>query len=195
MSAEALAEALRMRFAAALESVTRSSSTTAATIRALAEAIRAVPASIESEISVGVHYGSAGGSQGVRHTTLPNGMHQLIMPTLAFEAHSGGYIPRLHYGGWAWGLRPDEVPAILQRGEFVLSREDVARLGGPAAVEALRRQGPGKQVSIQVEGPLVHVQGEGVDAQAIAEAVRGVLEEMATHGEAVGVANAVEVSV
>lgn len=34
--------------------------------------------------------------------------------------------PRMHSGGWA-GLRPDEVPAILQRGERVLSRADVAR--------------------------------------------------------------------
>ena len=33
--------------------------------------------------------------------------------------------PRLHEGGWA-GLRPDEVPAILQRGERVLSRGDLA---------------------------------------------------------------------
>ncbi len=34
--------------------------------------------------------------------------------------------PRMHSGGWA-GLRPDEVPAILQRGERVLSRADLAR--------------------------------------------------------------------
>ena len=34
--------------------------------------------------------------------------------------------PRMHTGGWA-GLRPDEVPTILQRGERVLSRAEVAR--------------------------------------------------------------------
>ena len=34
--------------------------------------------------------------------------------------------PRLHRGGWA-GLRPDEVPAILQRGERVLSRREVSQ--------------------------------------------------------------------
>jgi hypothetical protein len=33
--------------------------------------------------------------------------------------------PRLHAGGWA-GLRPDEVPAILQRGERVLSKREAA---------------------------------------------------------------------
>ncbi|MDV7271862.1 phage tail tape measure C-terminal domain-containing protein [Thioclava sp. A2] len=44
--------------------------------------------------------------------------------------------PRMHGGGWA-GLRPDEVPTILQRGERVLSRAEVARGGGrlpPVAV-------------------------------------------------------------
>jgi hypothetical protein len=40
--------------------------------------------------------------------------------------------PRLHSGGWA-GLRPDEVPAILQRGERVLSRKEAARYGQPDA--------------------------------------------------------------
>jgi hypothetical protein len=42
------------------------------------------------------------------------------VPALAFAG-----APRLHTGGWA-GLRPDEVPAILQRGERVLSRAEVA---------------------------------------------------------------------
>ncbi len=37
--------------------------------------------------------------------------------------------PRMHTGGWA-GLRPDEVPAILQRGERVLSRREAAGYGG-----------------------------------------------------------------
>jgi hypothetical protein len=43
-----------------------------------------------------------------------------MVPALAFAG-----APRLHKGGWA-GLRPDEVPAILQRGERVLSRAEVA---------------------------------------------------------------------
>lgn len=37
--------------------------------------------------------------------------------------------PRMHAGGWP-GLRPDEVPAILQRGERVLSRSEAQRAGG-----------------------------------------------------------------
>jgi hypothetical protein len=70
----------------------------------------------------------------------------------AAQLHSGGIVgsggsvravdplvfygaPRLHRGGWA-GLKPDEVPAILQRGERVLSRREAARLGstGPAVI-------------------------------------------------------------
>ena len=46
------------------------------------------------------------------------------VPAAAF-AHA----PRLHSGGWA-GLRSDEVPAILQRGERVLSRREVANGSG-----------------------------------------------------------------
>ncbi len=48
------------------------------------------------------------------------------VPALAFAG-----APRLHAGGWA-GLAPDEVPTILQRGERVLSRREVAA-GGSAA--------------------------------------------------------------
>ena len=53
---------------------------------------------------------------------------QRLVPALAFAG-----APRLHGGGVA-GLRPDEVPAILQRGERVLSRAETRALdGGPAA--------------------------------------------------------------
>jgi Lambda phage tail tape-measure protein (Tape_meas_lam_C) len=41
--------------------------------------------------------------------------------------------PRMHGGGYA-GLRPDEVPAILQRGERVLSRREVAAGAGASQV-------------------------------------------------------------
>ncbi len=46
-----------------------------------------------------------------------------LVPALAFAG-----APRLHDGGMA-GLRADEVPAILQRGEMVLSRAQVAAAG------------------------------------------------------------------
>ena len=48
---------------------------------------------------------------------------QHLVPALAFTG-----APRLHDGGMA-GLRADEVPAILQRGEMVLSRTQVAAMG------------------------------------------------------------------
>ena len=48
---------------------------------------------------------------------------QRLVPALAFAG-----APRLHGGGMA-GLRPDEVPAILQRGEMVLSRSQLAAMG------------------------------------------------------------------
>ncbi|WP_026784126.1 tape measure protein [Pleomorphomonas koreensis] len=43
-----------------------------------------------------------------------------MVPAMAFAG-----APRLHAGGWA-GLRPDEVPAILQRGERVLSKREAS---------------------------------------------------------------------
>ncbi|SIR12782.1 hypothetical protein SAMN05421641_12631 [Paracoccus thiocyanatus] len=46
-----------------------------------------------------------------------------MVPAMAFAS-----APRMHGGGMA-GLRHDEVPAILQRGERVLSRREAAGYG------------------------------------------------------------------
>jgi hypothetical protein len=46
-----------------------------------------------------------------------------MVPAMAFAG-----APRIHAGGWA-GIKPDEVPAILQRGERVLSRREAAGYG------------------------------------------------------------------
>ena len=51
-----------------------------------------------------------------------------MVPAMAFAN-----APRMHSGGWA-GLRSDEVPAILQRGERVLSRREAAGYGGSVTV-------------------------------------------------------------
>ncbi len=48
---------------------------------------------------------------------------QRLVPAMAFAN-----APRMHSGGWA-GLRPDEVPAILQKGERVLSRREASQYG------------------------------------------------------------------
>lgn len=50
-----------------------------------------------------------------------------MIPALAFAN-----APRMHAGGWA-GIKPDEVPAILQRGERVLSRREAAGYGQSSA--------------------------------------------------------------
>jgi len=50
-----------------------------------------------------------------------------MVPALAFAN-----APRMHAGGWA-GIKPDEVPAILQRGERVLSRREAAGYGQTSA--------------------------------------------------------------
>jgi len=55
------------------------------------------------------------------------GAPQRMVPAMAFAG-----APRMHSGGWA-GLRPDEVPAILQRGERVLNRAEAAQYGTAGA--------------------------------------------------------------
>lgn len=66
--------------------------------------------------------------------------------------HSGGWIgdeaelPRYHSGGY---LAPDEVPIIAQKGEYMLSRQHVANMGGPAGVEAAAQGAPRFAITVQ----------------------------------------------
>ncbi len=65
--------------------------------------------------------------------------------------HAGGMVPRMHAGGMvprmhAGGLKGDEVPAILQRGEFVINR-DSARSIGLSTLLSLNRMHDGGRVS------------------------------------------------
>lgn len=55
--------------------------------------------------------------------------------------HDGGWIERFHSGGWPMGS--DEVPAMLQTGERVLSRREVSAMGGSGAVDSMARGGGG----------------------------------------------------
>jgi len=75
-----------------------------------------------------------------------------MVPALAFAG-----APRMHSGGWA-GLRPDEVPTILQRGERVLSRAEVARgmAGGGSGGVSISIDARGAQpgVSEQIDAKL-----------------------------------------
>jgi len=73
--------------------------------------------------------GALGGAGGVFADILHSGGtvgmagSRRIVPAMAFAT-----APRMHSGGWA-RLNPDEVPAILQRGERVLSRREAAGYG------------------------------------------------------------------
>jgi len=86
-------------------------------------------------------FGGGGLFAGIFHTggMVGAGGPMRRVPALAFAD-----APRMHAGGWA-GLRPDEVPAILQRGERVLSRREVSA--------GMASSGPQRlEISVQVEG-------------------------------------------
>lgn len=77
--------------------------------------------------------GALGGLGGATGAVLhAGGMVGAGGPQRALTGALWATAPRLHAGGWP-GLRPDEVPAILQRGERVLSRREVAAGFGAAA--------------------------------------------------------------
>ncbi len=78
--------------------------------------------------------------------------HPRRVPALAFAG-----APRLHSGGWA-GLRPDEVPTILQRGERVLNRREAAHYSGAGTAA------PGITLNIDARGAQAGV-AEQIDAR------------------------------
>ena len=63
------------------------------------------------------------------------------------KKHTGGWIdlPRFHEGGW---FGADEELAVLQTGERVLARDEVARMGGPRGVDAAAKGGAGVTVMV-----------------------------------------------
>jgi hypothetical protein len=95
--------------------------------------------------------------------------HARSVPALAFAG-----APRMHGGGWA-GLKPDEVPTILQRGERVLSRREAAGYGRGASA------GSSVTVNIDARGAQMGV-AEQIDARlraAIPEIARIAKESVA----------------
>lgn len=60
------------------------------------------------------------------------------------KRHDGGWsdADEFHAGGWP-GLSTEEIPAVLQAGERVLSRQEVGRMGGRSGVDAAARGGGG----------------------------------------------------
>ena len=68
-------------------------------------------------------FGSGGGMTG----TQDQGGYLVNVPKShsgGLIMHAGGYVPRFHVGG----LSSDEVPAILQKVEYVVSRKGIAAL-------------------------------------------------------------------
>jgi hypothetical protein len=102
--------------------------------------------------------------------------HSRLVPAMAFAG-----APRMHNGGtvgpvgsWA-GLRPDEVPTILQRGERVLNRREAADYGRGGS------PGAGVTVNIDARGAQMGV-AEQIDARlraAIPEIARIAKESVA----------------
>ncbi|MBO6882682.1 MAG: phage tail tape measure protein [Marivita sp.] len=95
--------------------------------------------------------------------------HSRSVPAMAFAAAT-----RMHSGGWA-GLRPDEVPTILQRGERVLNRREAADYGRGGSI------GAGVTVNIDARGAQIGA-AEQIDARlraAIPEIARIAKESVA----------------
>jgi hypothetical protein len=102
--------------------------------------------------------------------------HTRQVPAMAFAGaprmHSGGTVGPV--GSWA-GLRPDEVPTILQRGERVLNRREAADYGRGGSI------GAGVTVNIDARGAQMGV-AEQIDARlraAIPEIARIAKESVA----------------
>ncbi|MBW6494922.1 MAG: hypothetical protein K0B16_10290 [Burkholderiaceae bacterium] len=98
------------------------------------------------------------------------GMVGAAGPTRAVSPLLFAGAPLLHSGGWA-GLAPDEVPTILQRGERVLSRREVA--AGLGAGGNGGTNGGGVHISIDARGAVAGV-AEQIDAK-----LRAALPEIA----------------
>jgi lambda family phage tail tape measure protein len=94
--------------------------------------------------------------------------HSRSVPATAFAGaprmHSGGTVGMV--GSWA-GLRPDEVPTILQRGERVLNRREAADYGRGGSI------GSGVTINIDARGAQMGV-AEQIDAR-----LRAALPEIA----------------
>ena len=83
--------------------------------------------------------GALGGAGGIFANVLhAGGMVGSAAPSRLVPAMAFAAAPRMHAGGMA-GLRHDEVPAILQRGERVLSRREAQSYGGNVNITIMAR--------------------------------------------------------
>lgn len=90
------------------------------------------------------------------------------------KRHSGGYagdgMARYHAGTW---VGSDEEAAILQNGERVLGRHEVAAMGGPQGVERAVRGGGGTTINVStLDGSTAREYFERAGGRALIDAVR-----------------------
>lgn len=103
-----------------------------------------------------------------------------------FKLHSGGFVgsgtsqmvnplifagaPRYHAGGWP-GLRSDEVPVIAQKGEYILSKQQVAAMGasggGNMSVRIENKGSPHQitdaNITRDIAGPVLNIIIDDID--------------------------------
>lgn len=94
------------------------------------------------------------------------GIHQI--------KHDGGMVERYHRGGYPGTLGPNERPVIAEVGEAIIDKHTVARMGGPAGIEAAKRGGGGgMQVTIQtMDAASMRDTFEGRGSRAMVNAMR-----------------------
>lgn len=90
------------------------------------------------------------------------------------KRHSGGYagdgMARYHAGTW---VGSDEEAAVLQNGERVLGRHEVAAMGGPQGVERAVRGGGGTTINVStLDGSTAREYFERAGGRALIDAVR-----------------------
>jgi len=95
------------------------------------------------------------------------------------------FAPRLHAGGIAGALRPDEVPAILRRGEGVFTPEQMRALGtlaGPreVRVELVNRGRPQEvedaSATVDIRGEVIRIVTRDIaDGGAVARSIQSIV--------------------
>ena len=127
----ATAAAAGLAYATPVQAASLTLSAAGATVAAGASALAVSAAALQAAASTLIVANSIGAASGVAHQGGIAGMlgtMRNVNPALFHGA------PRYHTGGVA-GLRPNEVPAILQKGEEVLTRQDPRHryIGGRSA--------------------------------------------------------------
>lgn len=123
--------------ASSLSSASSSLSSATSSTSSAASAVQAETAAVRAETAAATAGGGGFGVGGAIGLGVTLGT---IIGGLIVNRHQGGIIPRFHAGGRARlsGLESDEVNAVLQTGEFVMSRRGV-QAAGLALLDGINR--------------------------------------------------------